>query len=143
MKLFRSGGISTDADINSYKDALPKIHELSITAFSQAIGSTIVLSSLSGIVGAVYAVPVLAADVGAAISVAICLKKSNQEKMLVDDELGQFCSYVTNWSSYQLMKSRIKGYVKGKKAKAKYVAWVKKMKERRDARRERRKSKKA
>lgn len=65
-------------------------------------------------------------DAGLGISIAVCLNKNTQAKFEADKDLRQFCSTATNWSSYQIMKSRASGYVSGKKFKVKLQEWNRK-----------------
>lgn len=76
----------------------------------------IVSKSLGGIVGATT----LVADLGFAASASMCLAhKKTKEKVGVDPEVTEFCSYIVNKSAYVLSRSRAKGYVAGKKFKVK------------------------
>jgi hypothetical protein len=53
-----------------------------------------------------------------------------------DKDLKSFCSYVTNKSLYEVTKSRAKGYVSGKKSRAKIEKGLADRKARRQAKRE-------
>jgi UDP-N-acetylglucosamine:LPS N-acetylglucosamine transferase len=103
---------------------------------AQIFGPKIVLGLISSSLGGIYAIPVIAADIGTGISVAICMQNKTQEKFEKDKDLSAFCSYVVNRSAYQLMKSRAKGYVAGKKLRAKIEKKIQDRKERRTKRRE-------
>jgi hypothetical protein len=102
--------------------------------FAQVIVPQIVLSKVASSLVGLYAVPVLAADVGMGISVAVCMNPSTQAKFDSDADLRSFCSTATNWSSYELMKSRAKGFVSGKKSKERLLEWNEKRKEKRSQR---------
>lgn len=76
----------------------------------------VVSKSLAGFVGTTT----LVADLGFAASASMCLAhKKTKEKVGVDPEVTEFCSYVVNKSAYVLSRSRAKGYVAGKKFKVK------------------------
>ncbi|MBY0517907.1 MAG: hypothetical protein K2P81_13440 [Bacteriovoracaceae bacterium] len=136
--ILASGYYDPAVDFENVKAAMPKVHELAGALVGQIFGPKIVLGVISGSLASLYTTPVLLADVGAGVSVAVCLNKNTQEKLKSDDDLRQFCSYATNWSSYELMKSRAKGYVSGKKTKAKLKKWNKKRKEKRAEKRRQR-----
>lgn len=128
IEMIEIGGISKEADSERLLKALPKIHELSAGLFGQLVIPGAVLGAFVSGLGAVYTVPVIAADVGALISALVCTQKEIDDKFLKDEDLKKFCSYVTNWSSYELMKSRMKGYNAGKKLKPKYKEMMLKIK---------------
>jgi hypothetical protein len=134
--IIMSGYFDKSISIDNYKAALPKIHEGVITIVAQIFGPKIVLGLISSSLGGIYAIPVIAADIGTGISVAICMQNKTQEKFEKDKDLSAFCSYVVNRSAYQLMKSRAKGYVAGKKLRAKIEKKIQDRKERRTKRRE-------
>lgn len=133
-----SGYFEKSITFDNYMAALPKIHEAAITVVTQIFVPKMVLGVLSSSLAGIYAVPVIAADIGTAISAGVCLQKSTQEKFKEDKDLRSFCSYVVNRSSYQLMKSRAKGYIAGKNLRAKIEASIKKAKEKRAERRKKR-----
>lgn len=133
--IFINASFDPDISLLEPKEALPKIYEIAGAVVAQIIAPQIVLSKISGSLAGLYALPVLAADAGLGISIAVCLNKNTQEKFEKDDDLRQFCSTATNWSSYQIMKSRAKGYVSGKKFKVKLQEWNKKRKQKREEKR--------
>lgn len=130
--IFMNASFDPELTLADPKEALPKIHELAGGVVAQIIAPQIILGKISGSLAGLYALPVLAADAGLGISIAVCLNKNTQAKFETDQDLRQFCSTATNWSSYQLMKSRAKGYVSGKKFKAKLQDWNRKRKARRE-----------
>lgn len=130
--IFMNASFDPEISLANPKEALPKIHELAGGVVAQIIAPQIVLSKISGSLAGLYAVPVLAADAGLGISIAVCLNKNTQAKFEADKDLRQFCSTATNWSSYQIMKSRASGYVSGKKFKVKLQEWNKKRKLKRE-----------
>lgn len=134
--IIMSGYFDKTIGFDNYKSALPKIHEGVITIVAQIFGPKIVLGLISTSLAGIYAIPVIAADIGTGISVAICLQQKTQDKFEDDKDLSAFCSYVVNRSAYQLMKSRAKGYVAGKKLRAKVEKKIQDRKERRAKRRE-------
>lgn len=119
MDVVTSGYFDKAISFENYKDALPKPHEVVTTVVGQIFAPKIALGVVSKTLAGLYATPVIAADIGTGVSAAICLQKENQKKFKQDDDLRMFCSYVTNRSGYQLMKSRAKGYVSGKKTRQK------------------------
>ncbi|MBA2404491.1 MAG: hypothetical protein H0V66_06955 [Bdellovibrionales bacterium] len=132
--IIMSGYFDKSIGFENYKAALPKIHEGAITIVGQIFGPKIVLGVISKSLAGLYAVPVIIADIGTGVSVAICMQKTTQEKFEDDKDLRSFCSYVVNRSAYQLMKSRAKGYVAGKNTREKIEKKLKALKERRAAR---------
>ncbi len=128
-----SGYFDKSIGFENYKAALPKIHEGAISLVGQIFGPKIVLGIISGSLASLYATPVVIADIGTAVSTAICLKQENQDKFESDKDLRSFCSYVVNRSAYQLMKSRAKGFVSGKKMRTKIEQQLQARKERRAA----------
>lgn len=133
--IFVNASFDPEISLLDPKEALPKVYEIAGGVVAQIIAPQIVLGKISGSLAGLYAVPVLAADAGLGISIAVCLNKNTQERFAQDDDLRQFCSTATNWSSYQIMKSRASGYVSGKKFKVKLQEWKKKRKEKREAKR--------
>lgn len=133
--IIMSGYFDKSIGFDNYKAAFPKIHEGVITIVAQIFGPKIVLGLISSSVAGIYAIPVIVADVGTGISVAVCLQQKTQDKFENDKDLSAFCSYVVNRSSYELMKSRAKGYVAGKKLRAKIEKKIQERKERREKRR--------
>ncbi len=121
-----SGYFDTSIPMNNYKAALPSIHEGIFTIVGQIVGPKIALGAISNSLAGIYATPVLAADIGTGISTAICMQKETQAKFETDKDLRSFCSYVINRSGYELIKSRAKGYLAGKRAKEKLEAKKKK-----------------
>ena len=134
--IIMSGYFDKSIGFDNYKAALPKIHEGAITIVTQIFGPKIVLGLISSSLAGIYAIPVIIADIGTGISVAVCMQNKTQEKFEKDQDLSAFCSYVVNRSAYQLMKSRAKGYVAGKKLRAKIEKKIQERKERRAKRRE-------
>jgi hypothetical protein len=130
-----SGYFDKTIGFDNYKAALPKIHEGAITIVAQIFGPKIVLGLISSSLAGLYALPVLAADIGTGVSTAICMQQETKDKFAKDKDLSAFCSYVVNRSAYQLMKSRAKGYVSGKSLRAKIEKKIKERKERRAKRR--------
>ena len=130
-----TGYFDKSIGFENYKQALPKIHEGALTIVGQIAAPKMVLGLISQSLVGLYATPVIAADIGTGLSTAICLQKETQEKFKADDDLRAFCSYVVNKSSYELMKSRAKGYVSGKNIRAKIEQKLKERKERRAKRR--------
>lgn len=138
MDIVMSGYFDKAISLENYKETMPSIPELVGTVVGQIFAPKIALGIVSKTLAGLYALPVLAADIGTGVSAAICLKKENQEKFEADKELKMFCSYVTNRSAYQLMKGRAKGYVAGKKFHQKIAEKVKRIKERRAEKRKKR-----
>ncbi len=134
--IIMSGYFDKSIGFENYKAALPKIHEGAITIVGQIFGPKIVLGLISSSLAGLYAIPVIIADVGTGISTAVCMQKTTQDKFEKDKDLSAFCSYVVNRSAYQLMKSRAKGFVAGKKLRAKIEKKLQERKERRAQRRE-------
>jgi hypothetical protein len=132
--IFLNASFDPEISLGNPKEALPKIHELAGGVVAQIIAPQIILGKISGSLASLYALPVLAADAGLGISIAVCLNKNTQAKFESDKDLRQFCSTATNWSSYQIMKSRASGYVSGKKFKVKLQEWNKKRKLKREER---------
>ena len=129
--IIMSGYFDKSIGFENYKAALPKIHEAAITIVGQIFGPKIVLGIISSSLAGLYAVPVIVADIGTGVSTAICLQQKTQDKFENDSDLKSFCSYVVNRSAYQLMKSRAKGFVTGKKTRAKIENKIQDRKERR------------
>lgn len=136
--MIETGYVDKKLSFSNYKAAIPKIHEGVMTVAGQIFIPKMVLGIISKSLASWYTTPVILADVGTAVSSAICLSGKTQEKFEKDRDLASFCSYVVNKSSYELLKSRAKGYVAGKKLKAK----VKKKLDDRKARRAAKKAKK-
>lgn len=130
-----AGYFDKSVSFDNYKKALPKVHEGILTIGAQIMGPKIALGVVSKTLAGLYAIPVIAADVGTAISSGICLSKKTVAKFEKDADLRSFCSYVTNRSSYQLLKSRAKGYVGGKNTRAKIEKRLQERKEKRAKRR--------
>jgi hypothetical protein len=80
----------------------------------QIIVPKAVVGIISGAVGGVVGGAIVAADVGAAISMGICASNKVQATLNTDAEMAKFCSYVLYRSAHKLMKSKSKGYTKGK-----------------------------
>ena len=131
MDIVTSGYFDKAISFENYKAAVPSVPELVGTVVAQIFVPKIALGVISNTLAGLYVAPVVAAQIGTGVSAAICLQKKNQEKFESDKELKEFCSYVTNRSSYQLMKSRAKGYVAGKKFHQKVADKIKRIKEKR------------
>lgn len=79
--------------------------------------------SLAGVVGT----GLVLSDIGFAASASMCLAhKKTKEKVGVEPEVTEFCSYIVNKSAYELSRSRGKGFVAGKKMKVKVNKFIKK-----------------
>lgn len=109
-----SGYFNKAISFDNYKAAVPNVFELAGTIVGQIFAPKIALNIISSTLAGLYSTPVIAANVGTGISSAICLQKETQEKFNDDKDLKMFCSYVTNRSGYELLKSRAIGYVAGK-----------------------------
>lgn len=133
--IIQSGYFDKSIGFENYKAAMPRIHEAAGAIVAQVFAPKIVLGIVSKSLAGLYAVPVIIADIGTGVSTAICLQNETQAKFEADKDLRSFCSYVVNRSSYELMKSRAKGYVAGKNSRAKIEQKIKERKERRAKRR--------
>lgn len=131
--MIETGYVDKKLSFSNYKAALPKIHEGVMTVAGQIFIPKMVLGIISKSLASWYATPVILADIGTAVSSVICLSEKTQEKFESDKDLAGFCSYVVNKSGYELMKSRAKGYVAGKKLKIKLKKKIDERKERRAA----------
>jgi hypothetical protein len=109
-----SGYFDKTISFDNLKGSLPKAHEVIGTIVGQIFVPKIVLGVVSSTLAGLYVAPVVAAQIGTGLSAAICLQGETKEKFVQDSDLKSFCSYVTNRTSYQLMKSRAKGYIAGK-----------------------------
>lgn len=143
MDIIQSGYFDKSISFENYKAALPNPYELAGTIVGQIFVPKIALGVISGTLAGLYTLPVVAADIGTGVSTAICLKKENQEKFESDKDLKMFCSYVTNKSAYELMKSRAKGYVAGKKFHEKVADKIKRIKEKRAEKKKKKEEEKA
>ena len=119
MDMVTNGYFNKAISFENYKDALPSPFELAAGVVGQIFVPKIALGVVSSTLAGLYATPVIAADIGTGISTAVCLQKSNQRKFKDDEDFKMFCSYVTNRSAYELMKSRARGYIAGKKTNQK------------------------
>jgi hypothetical protein len=115
MDIVTSGYFDKAISFENYKAALPSPYEIAGTIVTQIFVPKIALGVISSTLAGLYVAPVVAAQIGTGVSAAICLQKENQAKFEADKDLKMFCSYVTNKTSYELMKSRAKGYIAGKK----------------------------
>ncbi len=131
--MIETGYVDKKLSFSNYKSALPKIHEGVLTVAGQIFVPKMVLGVVSKSLASLYAVPVIMADIGTAVSSVICLDEKTQAKFSSDKDLSNFCSYVVNKSGYELLKSRAKGYVAGKKLKLKLKKKIDERKERRAA----------
>jgi hypothetical protein len=132
--LITSGYFNKAISFEKYKTAVPTAPELVGTIVGQLFAPKIALGIISKSLAGLYMTPVMAADIGTGVSTAICLQKETQEQFANDKDLKMFCSYVTNKSGYELMKSRARGYVAGKKFHEKMADKIKKYKEKREER---------
>jgi len=123
-----SGYFDKAISFENYKAAVPNVFELAGTIVGQIFAPKIALNIISSTLAGLYSTPVLAANIGTGISSAICLQKETQEKFAEDKDLKMFCSYVTNRSGYELLKSRAIGYVAGKKFHSKVSKEIEKLK---------------
>lgn len=139
MEIITLGYFDRDISFENYKAALPKIHEGVITIAGQVLAPKIALGVISKSLGGLYALPVIAADIGTGVSTAICLSAETKEKIKSDKDLKAFCSYVVNHSGMELMKSRARGYVAGKSFRQKLEEKLAKGKAKREKRRAERK----
>lgn len=113
--ILTSGTFTKSIAYEKYKEAIPSVAEAAGIIAGQIFVPKIALGVISGTMASLYATPVIAADIATGVSAAVCLQKETKEKFGDDKDLKTFCSYVTNRSSYELMKSRAQGYVAGKK----------------------------
>lgn len=134
MDIVTSGYFAKSISFDNYKEALPKPAEVIGTIVGQIFAPRIALGIVSSSLANLYTVPVVLANVGTGVSTVVCME--NKAKLDSDKELRQFCSYVMNRSSYELVKSRTKGYVAGKNTRAKINLKLKERRERRALRRQ-------
>jgi hypothetical protein len=127
-----SGYFTKVVSFEQYKLALPSLPELVGTVAGQLYVPKTALGIVSQAAAGLYSTPVIAADIGTGISMAICLQKETQDKFESDQDLKSFCSYVTNKTSYELMKSRAKGYIAGKTFHEKISEKIRLYRERRE-----------
>jgi hypothetical protein len=114
MDIVTSGYFDKAISFENYKAALPNPYELAGTIVGQIFVPKIALGIVSSTLAGLYVAPVVAAQLGTAASTVVCLQEQTKDKFENDDDLRMFCSYITNRTSYQLLKSRAKGYVAGK-----------------------------
>lgn len=138
-----SGYFDKAISYENYKGAVPTTPELMATIVTQIFVPKIALGVVSSTLAGLYVAPVVAAQIGTGISTVICLEKENQAKFEADKDLKNFCSYVTNRTSYQLMKGRAKGYVAGKKFHQKVADKIKSIKEKRAEKKKKKEEEKA
>ncbi|MFP5387398.1 MAG: hypothetical protein ACLGHN_15075 [Bacteriovoracia bacterium] len=131
MDIVTSGYLDRAISLDNYKDAIPSLPELVGTVVGQLFVPKMALGIISNTLSGLYFTPVLVANIGTGVSTAICLQKDTQEKFKDDEDLKSFCSYVVNRSTYELKKSRAKGYVAGKKFHSKVKEKIQRMKARR------------
>ncbi|WPU63993.1 hypothetical protein [Peredibacter starrii] len=136
QSILTTGKFNKSIAQDKYKAAIPTIYEAAGSIVGQIYAPRIALGVVSSTLASLYTVPVVAADVATGVSVAVCSQPETKEKLSKDKELRSFCSYVTNRTGYELMKSRAKGYVSGKKFHSKVVEKYKEAKEKWKARRE-------
>lgn len=113
--ILASGSFNKSFAYEKYKAEIPTVAEAAGVIAAQIFVPKMALGVISGTMASLYATPVIAADIATGVSAAVCTQKETKEKFGDDKDLKTFCSYVTNRSSYELMKSRAKGYVAGKK----------------------------
>ena len=131
--LIETGYFDKKLPFSNTKEALPEVHEGAMAVAGQIIIPKIVLGVISKSLASLYVAPVIIADLGTAVSSYICLSAETKAKFETDKDLASFCSYVVNKSSYELLKSRAKGYVAGKKLKVKMKTKIEERKARRAA----------
>lgn len=116
MQVLSAARITAIEGIASYamKSILPKV---ALGMIAKSIG------------GAVLAVGLIA-DAGMITSALMCTvnKKTIAKIDAGDDELAEFCQYVVNKSAYVISRSRMKGYVSGKKLRRKFIKSSEKVK---------------
>jgi hypothetical protein len=131
MDIIESGYLDKSISFDNYKQSLPKPHELVTTLVGQIFAPRIAIGIISKSLVGLYSTPLLLSQIGTGVSAAICLQNATKEKFETDKDLKSFCSYVTNRSAYQLVKSRAKGYVAGKNFRLKVNQKIQDRKERR------------
>jgi hypothetical protein len=136
VDIITSGHFNKSISFDLYKDSVPSVPELVGTVVGQIFAPQIALGVISNSLAGLYATPVVLADIGTGVSAAVCLEKETQSQFETDQDLKMFCSYVTNRSAYQLMKSRAKGYVAGKKFNQKVKDKIRQMREKRARKKE-------
>lgn len=124
-------------DINLIDDPMQILGAARITAVEGIAGyamKTVLPKLVLGMVakslgGAVLAVG-LVADAGMITSALMCTvsKKTMAKIDNGDDELAQFCQYVVNKSAYIISRSRMRGYISGKKLRRKFIKRSEKIK---------------
>lgn len=124
----RSGVLYKSVAYDLYQRAIPGRIELISTLVAQINAPKIAINVISSSLAGLYAGPILLADLATGISVTVCQGDGVREKLNTDEDLRNFCSYVTNRSGYQILKSRAKGYVAGKHFQAKVSEKLKKLK---------------
>lgn len=140
--LVTAGYFNKAISFENVKETLPSIPELVGTVVGQMFVPKIALGIISKSLAGLYATPVFVANVGTAVSTAVCLDKGTQAKFSQDKDLKMFCSYVTNKSGYELLKGRAKGYVAGKKFHEKMKEKIQRFKEKREERKRRKEEEK-
>jgi hypothetical protein len=131
IDLVSSGYFDKSISFDNIKSTLPKPHELIGTVVGQIYGPKMALGIVSGSLASTYGTVMIGAQLGTGVSAAVCMQNSTQAKFKNDQDLRNFCNYVVNRTAYQLGKSRAKGYVSGKKTRAKINRKVQDRKERR------------
>lgn len=117
-------------EINLVNDPMQILGAARITAVEGIAGfamKTILPKMVVGLISKSIGSAVLAvgliADAGMITSALMCTmnKKTMAKIDAGDDELRNFCQYVVNKSAYTISKSRMKGYVSGKKLRRKFI----------------------
>jgi hypothetical protein len=124
-------------NINLIDDPMQILSAAKITLVEGVAGyamKTVVPKMVLGIVakslgGAVLGIGLIA-DAGMVTSALMCTmsKKTMAKIDDGDEELREFCQYVVNKSAYTISKSRMKGYVKGKSFRRKFIKGSEKIK---------------
>lgn len=141
MDIVQSGYFDKSISFDNYKAALPSPYEIAGTIVGQIFVPKIALGVISSTLSGLYLAPVIGAQIGTGISTVICME--NKHKFETDKDLKMFCSYVTNKSAYELLKSRAKGYVAGKKFHQKVADKIKQIKEKRAEKKRKKQEEKA
>lgn len=106
-------------DRDLLKDNL-RWHEAIVSLVGQIYGPKLALGIISSKLAGLYGSTVVLADLGTGVSAAVCSGKKSKEKMKTDEDVRDFCNYVAGKTAYELLKSRLSGYLSGKKARYKF-----------------------
>lgn len=124
-------------DLELFADPFAVLNADKITAIEGVAGYAVktmvpkmVLGIVSKSLGSAVLGVGLVADAGFVTSALMCSMNKKMKSKIDDgdDELAQFCRYVVNKSAYQISKSRMKGYVKGKDFRRKFIKKSEKVK---------------